>query len=176
VIFPALLSLLLFFLVLGIMHGFEEVEVNGKRYRAAPVFQPLALIVFLALLLGFVLPGVLGYAVYVMEPKHTTIRLNQTAGSTALTIESRGGEEVFGTLNWLYWVYVFCAGTFPLGGYYLGYNLALWLETKQTLPILIRYPLFRIVEEKPQEEVAVEELPRRKRREETYVILSGDLF
>ena len=176
-IFYALLSLFLFFFVLGIEHGFEEVEVNGKRYRAAPVFPVLLLVIFFVLLLGFILPGIVGYAVYVAEPKQTAIRLNQTPSGTSLAIEARGSGEVFGALDWLYWTYVCAAAVFPLGGYYLGYNLAMWLDARQTLPILIRYPIFRIMEEKPQEEVVVEELPKRKRREEkTYVILSGDLF
>ena len=175
-IFQALLSLFLFFFTLGILHGFEEVEVNGKRYKAAPVFPVLLLVIFFVLLLGFILPGIMGYAVYVLEPASTTIRLNETARGTALVIASKRGDEVFTSLDWLYWTYVSVAAVFPLGGYYAGYNLAMWLDARQTLPLLIRYPVFRIVEEKPEEEVVVEELPRRKRREETHIILKGDLF
>jgi hypothetical protein len=175
----AFFSLLVFFFTLGLFHGLEEVEVNGKRYRAAPVFQPLALVLFFALMLAFMVPGLGALVAAAIEPTAATIRIQQTTnGTLAVTYTNRPPAAAYvqePVLGWQYWIYVLCAGIFPVGGYYAGYNLAMWLDAKQTLPFLIRYPLFRIVEEEPQEEVVVEEVPRRK-REETHIILKGDLF
>jgi hypothetical protein len=155
------------------------VEVNGKRYRAAPAFQPLALVLPLALILAFLVPGIGALVATAVEPAAATIRVQQTTnGTLAVTYTSKppAASSMEPSLTWQYWVYVLSIGLFPLGGYYTGYNLAMWIDARQTLPILIRYPIFKIVEEKPREEVVVEELPRKKREEETYIILKGDPF
>jgi hypothetical protein len=55
---PAFLALLGFFALLGFLHGYDEVEVMGKKYRSAPVTPALLLFLPFSLILAFVVPPV----------------------------------------------------------------------------------------------------------------------
>jgi len=189
----AYFALLLFFFVLGLMHGFEETEVDGKKTRASPVFPVLLIFVPFVFLLGFLVPGLGGIAATALEPTATTIRIQQTQNTTAVVLSSKpnSGSEILSPLiGWLYWVYVLAAAFFPIGGYYAGYNLASWLDERQTFPLLIRYPLVRFEGEGkdrklvvyksieipiPEEKiVVVGERPKKKKVTDDYVVLGAE--
>jgi hypothetical protein len=184
--------LLLFFFVLGLMHGFEETEVDGKKARTVPVFPVLLILVPFVFMLGFLIPGLGGVVATAMEPTATTIRIQQTQNTTAVVLSSKPntGEVLSPLIGWLYWAYVLAAAFFPLGGYYAGYNLAAWLDEKQTFPLLIRYPIVRLegegkdrklviyrsVEVPLQEEkvVVVGKRPKKKKTAEDYIVLGAE--
>jgi uncharacterized membrane protein YfcA len=188
----AYLFFLVFFFVLGLVHGFEETEIDGKKARASPVFPVLLLIVPLVFMLGFIIPGIGGMVATALEPTATTIRITQNNTSTAVVLSSKpnSGEVLTPLLGWLYWAYVLVAAFFPIGGYYAGYNLATWLDERQTFPLLIRYPLIRFEgdgkERKlviyksvevplPEEKViVVGERPKKKKTVEDYVVLGAE--
>jgi Ni,Fe-hydrogenase I cytochrome b subunit len=70
-------------------------------------------------------------------------------------------------LSWEYWVYALCAAVFPLAGYYLGYNAAAWLESREMVPLLVRIPaVVFVVEEEVERPKPVEVVARRRWREE----------
>jgi len=170
VIALAFLSLLLFFVTLGFLHALEEVEAGGKRYRAAPVFPALLLLLPLSLMLAFMVPGLGALVATAVEPRAFAVHLQQTGNTTAVMVRS-GAPQAAATevqLDWLYWLYVLAAGIGPLAAYYAAYNAALWLETRQVVPLLVRLPLVVLVVE---EEVArpVEVAARRRREEELLV-------
>ena len=144
----AFLFYLLFFVTLGIIHALDVTRVGDKEYRSAPVF-PVFLLAFSGIMMiSMVVIGIAGLIAAAVEPTATTIRIQQTQNTTAVVFTSRpSASPVSFEPDWLYWVYALSAGLFPLGGYYAGYNLALWLEEKQTLPLLVRVPVFRFVVE-----------------------------
>ena len=188
----AYFALLLFFFVLGLIHGFEETEIDGKKARASPVFPALLLFVPFVFLLGFLVPGMGGLVATAMEPTTTTIRIQQTQNITAvvLTNKPNSGEVLTPLISWIYWAYVLAAAFFPLGGYYAGFNLASWLDEKQTFPILIRYPIVRFEGEGkdrklviyksievplPEEQVVVVgERPKKKKTMEDYIVIGAE--
>ena len=183
---------LLFFFALGLVHGFEETEVDGKKARAVPVFPVLLLVAPFVFMLGFLVPGVGGVIATAIEPTSTTIRIQQAQNTTVVVLSSKpnSGEVLSPLIGWLYWAYVLAAALFPLGGYYVGYNLAAWLDERQTFPLLVRYPLVRLEgggkERKlviyrsvevplPEEKVVVVgERPKKKKTAEDYVVLGAE--
>jgi len=188
----AYFAFLLFFFVLGLIHGFEETEIDGKKARASPVFPALLLFVPFVFMLGFIVPGLGGIAATAMEPTTTTIRIQQTQNITAvvLTNKPNSREVLTPLISWLYWAYVLAAAFFPVGGYYAGFNLASWLDEKQTFPILIRYPVVRFEGEGrdrkliiyksievpiPEEQVViVGERPKKKKTMEDYIVIGAE--
>jgi len=167
----ALFFYLFFFVTLGIIHALDVIRVGNKEYRSAPVFPALLLAFSGIMMISMVVIGLAGLIATAVEPTATTIRIQQNSTGTAVVFTSKPNTSpVSFELDWQYWVYALSAGLFPLGGYYLGYNLALWLEEKQTLPLLVRVPVFRFVVE---EEVAparpIEISVRRKREDDYYV-------
>jgi Kef-type K+ transport system membrane component KefB len=173
----AYLFFLLFFFVLGLVHGFEETEVEGRKTRAVPVFPVLLLFIPLALMLGFTVPGLGGVIATALEPTATTIRIQQERNTTAVVITSKPPSSTVlePLLSWVYWAIVLAAAFFPLGGYYAGYNLAMWLDERETLPLLIRFPVFKVIElPAPEERIVVEARPKRRRVRDAYIILGGE--
>jgi hypothetical protein len=187
----AYFALLLFFFVLGLIHGFEETEVDGKKTRAVPVFPVMLLIVPFVFMLGFIVPGLGGVVATALEPTATTIRIQQTQNTTAVVLTSKPPSSTVlePLLSWVYWAFVLAAAFFPIGGYYTGYNIAAWLDEKQTFPLLIRYPIvhfegegkerklviYRSVEVPMPEEkiVIVGERPKKKTKED-YIVLGAE--
>ena len=167
----AFLSLLLFFATLGFLHALEEVEAGGKRYRAAPVFPALLLLLPLSLMLAFMVPGLGALVATAVEPRAFAVHLQQSGNTTAVQVRS-GAPQAAATevqLDWLYWLYALTAGLGPLAAYYATYNIAAWLESRQVVPLLIRIPLAVLVVEEEERPRPVE-VARRKRREEELLV------
>ena len=167
----AYLFFLLFFALLGALHALEEVEVQGRRYRAAPVFPALLLLVPAVMMLAFTVPGLGGLVATAVEPTSATIRvqlLQLQPNVTAVTYTSKppASAVLEPQLPWLYWVYALCAAFFPLGGYYFGYNIAAWLESREMIPLLVRIPaVVFVVEEEVERPKPVEVVAKRRWRE-----------
>jgi hypothetical protein len=165
VIAYAYLFFLLFFVLLGALHALEEVEVQGRRYRAAPVFPALLLLVPAVMMLAFMVPGLGGLIATALEPAAATIRVQLQPNVTAVTYTSRppASAVLEPQLPWLYWAYALCAALFPIAGYYAGYNVAAWLESRETIPLLVRIPaVVFVVEEQVEHPKPVEVYARRK--------------
>jgi hypothetical protein len=165
VIAYAYLFFLLFFALLGALHALEEVEVQGRRYRAAPVFPALLLLVPAVMMLAFMVPGLGGLVATAVEPTAATIRVQLQPNVTAVTFTSKppASEVLEPQLPWLYWAYALCAAVFPLAGYYLGYNVAAWLESREMVPLLVRIPaVMFVVEEEVQRPKPVEVRVKRR--------------
>ena len=177
----AFFGLLFFFLVLGLLHSQEEVEVEGRQLPAAPVFHALALYLPLAVFIALVAPALGALLAAVFEKTYVALHAEAANGSLTLIYTNKppAGSAFLFHYDWLSAVYVLAAGVGPLASYYAGYNLGSWLARKELVPLLIQYPL--LVVEEP-EVVRVETvLPRalkkrREREEEAHVILKGDLF
>jgi len=167
----ALFFYLFFFVTLGIIHALDVIRVGNKEYRSAPVFPALLLAFSGIMMIAMIVIGIAGLIATAVEPTATTIRIQQSQNATAVVFTSKPNTSPIDfEPDWQYWVYALSAGLFPLGGYYLGYNLALWLEEKQTLPLLVRVPVFRfVVEEEVVPARPVEIAVRRKREDDYYV-------
>jgi len=182
VIAYAYLFFLLFFAMLGALHALEEVEVQGRRYRAAPVFLALLLLIPAAMMLAFMVPGLGGLVATAVEPTAATIRVQLQPNVTAVTYTSKppASEVLEPQLSWEYWAYALCAALFPIGGYYLGYNTAAWLETREMVPLLVRIPavMFVVEEEveKPRhvEVYARKERKRGERKVDAYIVIGAE--
>jgi hypothetical protein len=178
----AYIFFLLFFALLGALHALEEVEVQGRRYRAAPVFPALLLLVPAVMMLAFMVPGLGGLVATAVEPTAATIRVQLQPNVTAVTYTSKppASEVLEPQLSWEYWVYALCAAAFPLAGYYAGYNAAAWLESREMVPLLVRIPavMFVVEEEverpKPVEVYAKKEKKRGGRKADAYLVLGGE--
>ena len=179
----AYLFFLLFFALLGALHALEEVEVQGRRYRAAPVFSALLLLVPAAMMIAFMVPGLGGLVATAVEPTAATIRVQLQPNVTAVTYTSRppaASAVLEPQLSWEYWVYALCAAFFPLGGYYFGYNIAAWLESREMIPLLVRIPavVFVVEEEverpRPVEVYARKEKKRDGRKVDAYIVIGAE--
>lgn len=176
----AFFGLLFFFLVLGLLHSQEEVEVEGRQLPAAPVFPALALYLPLAVFVALIAPAIGCLLAAVFERTYVALHVKTANDSLAVTFTNKppaGGAFSF-HYDWLSTVYILAAGIGPLASYYAGYNVGSWLSRKELVPLLIKYPLF-VVEE--LEVIRVEVVPprahkKRREREEEYIILKGDLF
>lgn len=162
---------LLFFVTLGIIHAYDVIRVGNKEYRSAPVF-PVFLLAFSGIMMiSMVVIGIAGLIATAIEPTATTIRIQQAQNTTAVVFTSKPNTSPIDfSPDWQYWVYALSAGLFPLGGYYVGYNLALWLEEKQTLPLLVRVPVFRFVVEEEVVPVRPIEIAIKKKSEDDYYV------
>ena len=174
----AFLAFMLFFATLGFLHALEEVEVGGRRYRAAPVFPALILLLPLALMLAFMVPGLGALTAAALEPRAFAVHIQQAENSTAVVVRSGAPPAVVvqePALDWLYWVYVLAAGLGPLAAYYAAYNTAAWLEGAGMVPLLVRIPLATIVvEEEVVRREPVEVAARRRRTAGEDVVLPAD--
>jgi hypothetical protein len=178
----AFFGLLFFFLVLGLLHSQEEVEIENRQLPAAPAFHALALYLPLAVFVALLAPAIGALLAVVFEKMAVALHVKAVNDSLTITYTNRppsGGSFTF-NYDWLSVVFILAAGIGPLASYYAGYNLGNWLTRKELIPILIRYPL--VVVEEP-EVIRVEVVPQRRRRaragekeEEEYVLLKGDLF
>ena len=133
----AYLFFLVFFAVLGALHGSEEIVVRGKKYRACPVYPALVITAVFTLLVASLAPQLGALVAAALEPRafRVNIRENETGTSFEVYagVPQKGGETY---IHWLYWVYTAVATLGPFTCYYCGYNFASRLRGFDTVSFL----------------------------------------
>jgi hypothetical protein len=149
---PAFLALLGFFALLGFLHGYDEVEVLGKKYRSAPVTPALLLFLPFSLILAFVVPpvAVMAANMYqaatsgVNETYHVSVNNNNVVISHASKPGLNVGSGVLEP-DWIFWVYIIAVGLGIPASYHAGYLIASYILGEGLVPVLIRFPLVKVV-------------------------------